>query len=200
VRLLTELVRCASVSPGTGPVTGPPYGEGRLAALLAEKVRALGGGVELREVEPGRPNFIGTFEGRDPGRSLMLEAHGDTVAVDGMTIDPFAARVRDGRLYGRGSCDTKGSMAAMLLAIEQVLAQDGATPVTVYFVSTCGEEITGLGAKALAAEGFAADVAIIGEPTDLDVIHASKGSGRFRIETFGVAAHSSAPAGGVNAI
>jgi len=200
VRLLTELVQCPSVSPGTGPVTGPPFGEERFAGLLADKVAALGGEAQLRLVEPERPNFIGTFAGRDTTRSLMLEAHADTVSVEGMTVEPFAATVRDGKLYGRGSCDTKGSMAAMLLAIEEIVAVDGQVPVTVYLVATCGEEITGSGAKALVAEGFTVDAAIIGEPTDLAVIHASKGSGRFRVETLGKAAHSSTPADGVNAI
>ncbi|MFW6146095.1 MAG: M20 family metallopeptidase [Planctomycetota bacterium] len=202
--LLAELVRCPSVTPLAGPAGQGPYGEGRYAALLGDKLRALGAAVELREVEPGRPNLVARFDGPAGAPAVMFEAHSDTVTIDGMTIDPFAAEVRDGRLYGRGACDTKAAMAAMLLAVEQVLADEGGLSATVYVVSTCGEEITGLGAKALVEEGFFAsgdvDVAIVGEPTDLDIIHASKGSGRFRVETRGKAAHSSAPADGVNAI
>ena len=198
--LLAELVRCPSVTPLAGPAGQGPYGEGRYAALLGDKLRALGAAVELREVEPGRPNLVACFEGPAGAPSVMFEAHSDTVSVDGMTIDPFAAEIRDGRLYGRGACDTKAAMAAILLAVEQVLAEGGAPGATVYVVSTCGEEITGLGAKALVGEGFRVDAAIVGEPTDLDIIHASKGSGRFRIETRGKAAHSSAPDDGVNAI
>ncbi len=201
---LAELVRCPSVTPLAGPAGEGPYGEGRYAALLAAKLRALGAAVELREVEPGRPNLVGRFDGPAGAPSVMFEAHSDTVSVDGMTIDPFAAEVRHGRLYGRGACDTKAAMAAMLLAVEQVLAEGGELPATVYVVSTCGEEITGLGAKALVDEGFFAtgevEGVIVGEPTGLEIIHASKGSGRFRIETRGKAAHSSAPADGVNAI
>ncbi|NLF29785.1 MAG: M20 family metallopeptidase [Planctomycetes bacterium] len=202
--LLAELVRCPSVTPLAGPAGQGPYGEGRYAALLGDRLAALGASVEFREVEPGRPNLIARFDGPAGSPSVMFEAHSDTVAVDGMTVDPFAAEVRDGRLYGRGACDTKAAMAAMLLAVQSVLAADGGLRATVYVVSTCGEEITGLGAKALVGDGFFAggrvDAAIVGEPTDLDIIHASKGSGRFHIETRGKAAHSSAPADGVNAI
>ena len=80
---------------------------------------------------------------------MMLEAHADTVGVDNMTIAPFEPEVRDGRLYGRGACDTKASMAAMLLGIKRVLDEDGVPPVTVYFVSTCDEEIGASGARVL---------------------------------------------------
>ncbi len=200
VELLSELVRCPSVNPVGAPVLGAPFGEARIVELLAGKVRALGGEAEVRLVQGDRGNMVGRFEGRDSSRSLMLEAHCDTVAADGMTVDPFGAEVRDGKLYGRGSCDTKASITAMLLGIGEVLATDGALPTTVYFVSTCDEEIGASGPKALVAGDFRPDAAIVGEPTDLEIVHASKGSVRLRIETFGRAAHSSAPDDGVNAI
>ena len=132
VELLSELVRCPSVNPVGAPVLGAPFGEARIVELLAGKVRALGGEAEVRLVLGDRGNMVGRFEGRDSSRSLMLEAHCDTVAADGMTVDPFGAEVRDGKLYGRGSCDTKASITAMLLAIGEVLATDGALLTTVF--------------------------------------------------------------------
>ena len=197
--LLRELVSCGSVTPGGQDVVGPNMGEERLARLLGGKLAGLGASVEVSQVCPGRANVVGRFAGTGGGKSLMLEAHSDTVSVEGMTIDPFAGDVRDGRLYGRGACDTKGSMAAMLLAIESAIA-GGATCGDVYFVSTCDEEVGASGALALMAGGFRADAAIVGEPTDLEIVHATKGTTRLAIDTHGIAAHSSMPDQGANAI
>jgi len=130
----------------------------------------------------------------------MLEAHSDTVDHQGMTIEPFQPNVRDGRLYGRGACDTKGAMAAMLWAIRAVLDADGQLPTDLYFVSTCNEELGATGAQRLVEDGLRVDAAVVGEPTELAVVHATKGAIRFRVETCGVAAHSSCPERGVNAI
>ncbi len=200
IALLSELVVCPSVNPSDRKDLQPPYGEGPLAELLAVRLRAWGAEVTLREVVPGRPNVIARFEGADPSRSLMLEAHSDTVQGSDMTIPPFEPAVRAGRLYGRGSCDTKGPMAAMLLGIRRVLDEDGRMPVTVYFVSTCDEEQGARGARALISKDFRPDLAVVGEPTDLAICHAHKGTLRWSIRTHGVAVHSSAPQRGVNAI
>lgn len=200
VALLSELVACPSVNPAERKTFRAPYGEGALADLLAARLRSWGAQVELREVVPGRPNVIACFEGKDTSRSLMLEAHSDTVQASDMTIPPFAPTVRNGRLYGRGACDTKGPMAAMLQGLRQVLDADGQPPVTVYFVSTCDEEQGARGARALIQKDFRPDWAVVGEPTDLAICHAHKGTLRWAIETQGVAVHSSAPTRGVNAI
>ena len=198
--LLARLVACPSVNPGRRQSVEPLYGEGRLAELLAGMVSPWGADVRLPEVSPGRPNFIAHFPGADQTRSLMLEAHSDTVDVGDMTIEPFEPAIRDGRLYGRGSCDTKGAMAAMLLAMEAVCDADGLPPVDVYLVSTCDEEDGATGAQRLMAEGFRADAAVVGEPTDLALVHATKGAVRYHIETRGVPAHSSTPDRGISAI
>ena len=198
--LLSELVACPSVNPGEREDFAPPFGEARLAGLLKTRLEAMGAEVALVEVAPNRPNLIATFAGRDPGRSLILDAHLDTVPVEGMTIPPFEPVVRDGLLYGRGACDTKGPMTAMLLALQRILAGDGAPPVTVHFVAGMNEEHGGTGAMALMESGFRADAAIIGEPTELAIVHAHKGSVRWRLTTHGKAAHSSTPERGVNAI
>jgi acetylornithine deacetylase len=91
-------------------------------------------------------------------------------------------------------------MAAMLTAIETVLAEQGRSPVTLHFVSTCNEELGATGAHHLVASGFRADYAVVGEPTDLAIVHAHKGALRLRLRTQGVAAHSSTPERGANAI
>ncbi len=201
--LLAELVAIPSVNPGADPDAplDRPLGEARLAAWLAARLREWGAEVTLPEVLPGRPNVIARFAGRQPERVLLFEAHMDTVAVAGMSIPPFEPAVRDGRLYGRGACDTKGPMAAMLAAIRRVQAEDGDLPLTVIFAGCCDEELGARGSRALAATpGLAPDLAVIAEPTDLGIVHAHKGTIRWRIRTRGVAAHSSAPERGVNAI
>src|SRR5437773_2701303 len=118
--LLARLVGCPSVNPVEGPVDDT-HGEARMANLLGELLGSWGAEVELVEVRPGRPNVLARFRGADEGRSLMLEAHSDTVPVAGMTVPPFGGRVEDGRFYGRGACDDKGPLAAMLLGIRRFL-------------------------------------------------------------------------------
>ena len=166
------------------------------AAWLQTLTTAWGGCARVDEILPGRVNLLATFPGRDPSRSILFEAHGDTIGGEAPPRLDAAA----GLLYGRGACDTKGAMAAMLCAIRRVLAEHGQPPVTVHFASTCKEESGGEGARALLASGFRTDMAVVGEPTRLTVIRAHKGAWRCRIVTRGVAAHSSAPERGVNAI
>ena len=198
--LLSRLVACPSVNPhGRDPHTAP-YGEERLVALLDELTQAWGAETRAPEVVPGRPNFIAHWPGADPSRAIMFEAHSDTVPGDDMAIPPFKPEVRDGRLYGRGACDTKGPMAAMLLGIRRFLDGGAPPPVSVYFCSTCDEEMGARGARGLIASDFKPDLAIVGEPTDLSICHAHKGTLRWNIRTRGVAVHSSAPERGVNAV
>ena len=197
--LLARLVACPSVNPAHVPPAGPPFGEGPLVDLLADLVGGWGAETQKVEVSPGRFNFIARFPGTGP-RSLMLEAHADTVAIDGMTIEPFNPVVRDGKLYGRGSCDDKGPMAAMLLAIRSMLDSGRRPPSTLYFVTTCDEELGSFGAHHLMAGGFRPDAAVVGEPTDMAIVHAHKGAYRFRLTTHGRAAHSSNPSMGASAI
>ncbi|MCD6364599.1 MAG: ArgE/DapE family deacylase [Planctomycetes bacterium] len=199
--VLSKLVAQPSVSPAAeAQFEYPPYGEKALAELLREMVSAIGGAAEVVESLPGRANFIARFDAPRGAPSLMFEAHADTVGVEGMVIEPFEPVVREGRLYGRGSCDTKGALAAMFLAIRGVLAADGKLPVQLYFASTWGEELGADGAVALVESGLKPDAAVIGEPTGLEIVLAHKGVVRFVIETTGLAAHSSAPGDGINAI
>jgi acetylornithine deacetylase len=166
------------------------------AEWLRTWARALGAQVRLDDVQPGRVNFLATFAGDDPTRTLLFEAHGDTVGGD----VPMRLDAEAGLLYGRGTCDNKAALAAIMTAIQRVVGAHRRPPVTVLFASTCREESGGEGVKALLASGVRADVAVVGEPTRLVPIRAHKGAWRCRIVTHGVAAHSSNPSRGDNAI
>lgn len=198
--LLSELVSCPSVNPKGLTPTGPPFGEKRLLRLLSERLKSWGAETDFQEVYPERPNLIAHFKGKNPSRTILLEAHADTVQTTGMTIAPFAPEIVNGRLYGRGSCDTKGPMAAILSAIKFILDEDGQLPTDLYFVSTCDEELGANGAHAFVKRGLRPDLAVVGEPTDLTIVHSHKGAIRWTVTTHGTAAHSSTPHLGINAI
>ncbi len=201
--LLQDLVRIPSVSPHGDPGTGHENtGEARIAEYVAEFLRKLALDVELREVAPGRPNVIGKFTSRGAKRSLAFAPHTDTVSVAGMTINPFAAEIRDGKLYGRGASDTKGSLAAMLAALANVVRQKEFREgdLDVYFCALMGEESDDYGAKALVESGFKVDFAVVGEPTNGRIVYTHKGAISCKVITRGRSVHGSMPEQGVNAI
>lgn len=197
VTLAQELVRHPSVNPDGDPGTDRT-GEQECAEYVADFLRALGADVELQPVHPGRPNVVGCFP--SPGKPRLLFApHTDTVSVGGMTIDPFGGEVRDGRLYGRGASDTKGPMASMLWALRESRELLGSLSHEIWFAGLMGEEAGQDGAKALAAqETF--DFVVVGEPTGFTIVHTHKVNVTARFVARGVAAHSSNPALGDNAI
>lgn len=192
---LAELVAINSVNPsyeGGVPETD--------VALYVERYFA-GHGIETfrQEVAPGRFNVIARLAGRRPERRVVLEAHMDTVSVLGMTIPPFEPTVRDGLLYGRGSCDTKAGLAAMMHAMATVRAEGLTPPSEVWLAAVVDEEYSFQGVLRL-CEGLRADAAIVAEPTEMRLVTASKGVLRWRMRTRGKAAHSAKPHLGVNAI
>jgi len=201
-KLLQQLVRIPSVNPDGNPgVTHP--GEQICAEFIAKFLRHAGAHVKLEAVQKNRPNVIGVFKPRGKVKTrLLLAPHTDTVSVLGMSIDPFAANVKGGKLYGRGASDTKGPMAAMLQAIKEFVVSDafrnGGLEIT--FVGLMGEEAGNYGAHAWAKKCPAYDLAIIGEPTDLKIVHAHKGCAWLKFTTKGKAVHASMPANGKNAI
>lgn len=201
--LLQELIRIPSVSPHGDPGTARKNtGEACIAEYIAEVLRKLALDVELREVEPGRPNVIGKFTSRGAKRSVAFAPHTDTVSVAGMTIDPFAAEIRDGKVYGRGACDTKGSLAAMLAALANAVRQKEfrGGDLDVYFCALMGEESGNHGVKALAESGFKVDFAVAGEPTNNRIVYTHKGALSCKVITRGRSVHGSLPEKGVNAI
>jgi acetylornithine deacetylase len=117
-----------------------------------------------------------------------------------MTIDPFAAEIRDGKLYGRGACDVKGSMAAMLFALERLNRERPSSASNVILACTVDEEFTFLGVQQLVKSGIQADFAVVAEPTRLNIVDAHKGVVRWKVTSKGKACHSSRPELGENAI
>jgi acetylornithine deacetylase/succinyl-diaminopimelate desuccinylase-like protein len=201
VELLQLLVRVPSVNPAGEPGTSE-VGEKRCAEFIAGRLENFGAeAVELREVLPGRPNVLGRFPADRPGKpKLLLCPHTDTVSVTGMTVDPFAGVRRDGRVYGRGACDTKGTIAAMLWALWEVREALPRLGHEVWFTGLMGEEAGNEGAAALAADFPGADFALVGEPTDCQIVHTHKGVTWLKLTAPGRAAHSAAPQLGENAI
>src|SRR6202030_4389228 len=195
VDLCQALVQIPSENPSGATVS---HGEEAIARFVGEFLENLGAQVEFEEIGPGRPNVYGLWP-VPPGTNqrLLFAPHLDTVTVDGMTIDPFLAQRLEGKLYGRGSANTKGSMAAMLWALKSVDLSK--LKVAVGFAGLADEEFEQLGAQACAARKMA-DFAIVGEPTNLDVVYTHKGTAWIEIETRGKSVHASLPETGVNAI
>jgi acetylornithine deacetylase len=192
-RLVCELVAIESVNPDLVP---DGAGEGAIAAFVAGWLREQGLEVEVVEPVAGRPSVVGVLRGSGGGRSLMLNAHLDTVGQGGMSrpFDPF---VEDGRVHGRGAYDMKGSLAAIMLVAKEAagLGLEGDLVIT----AVADEEVGSLGTSAV-LERHRADAAIVTEPTELRLCVAHKGFVWLEVETRGVAAHGSRADLGVDAI
>ena len=226
VETLRQLVRIPSVNPSGAEATGPIFGEGRLTDHLQHVGEQLGWRWLRQQVHPGRENLLVLVPGDPPsgdgGELLLWDVHQDTVAVDGMTVDPFGGELRDGRVYGRGASDVKGALAAMLAALSRLGCEPPAGRPTIVVAFTVNEECGFTGAQALCglwsadrtadlnlvrgtitpAELFPRppDAAIAAEPTEFQVVVAHQGMVRWRCHVEGRAAHSSRPDEGVNAI
>ncbi|MBK9137544.1 MAG: M20/M25/M40 family metallo-hydrolase [Verrucomicrobia bacterium] len=198
-RLLAELVALPSVNPAFLPAGDSRAGEQRVAEFLLCTAARAGLDVEQRDVIAGRANLLARLapSGRTRQR-VLLAPHLDTVGGD----EPqFRPQVKKGRLYGRGACDTKGSVAAMLSALLAVAGSPSRPRQTeIVFAGLVDEEYAQRGSRALAASGFRASLAIVGEPTRLRVVTAHKGDLWLRLETRGRAAHGATPHLGRNAV
>lgn len=189
--ILADLVRTRSQNPVDG--------EGAVAEYVARFLRDLGLEVGTPEVLPGRPNVVGRLRGGG-GPVLAFNSHLDTVPQGGgWTRDPFGAEIVDGQLYGRGSVDAKGSLAAFLAAIEAIVRAGTHLGGDLVMTAVMDEETCSTGAREL-VKAFKADFAVVGEPTRLQVGVAHRGSLRPIIVVSGRTAHSSRPAEGVNAV
>ncbi|GGK99565.1 ArgE/DapE family deacylase [Deinococcus radiotolerans] len=191
--LLADLVRVNSVNPSLVP--GSP-GEADLAQFIRAWLSTHGVPSETVEAAPGRPSVLARVPGTGGGRSLILNAHLDTVGTDGMTA-PFTPRVHGGRLYGRGAYDMKAGLAACLLTLLDV--RSDRLRGDVILAAVADEEHASLGMQAV-LERVTADAAIVTEPTELRVAVAHKGFTWHEIITQGRAAHGSRPDLGVDAI
>ena len=195
IRLLNQLIAIDSINPS---LVAGAAGEAAVARALADELRSIGLTVEIQDVAPGRPNVVGTLEGKAPGRSLMYCGHIDTVGVPGMTR-PFDPVERDGRIYGRGSQDMKSGVAAMIGAARVIAESGGLDTGRLMIACVVDEEHASIGADALVTR-WRADGAVVTEPTDLQVAVAHKGFEWVEIETEGRAAHGSRPSEGRDAI
>ncbi len=191
--LVASLVAIDSVNPDLVPGGA---GEAEMAAFVAGWLHNAGLEVEVDEAAPGRPSVIGVARGTGGGRSLMLNAHMDTVGVDGMER-PFEPVVRNGRMYGRGAYDMKAGLAACMLAAERLRTEELAGDVIVAAVAD--EEYASIGVQSVLGRRRT-DAAIVTEPTALRVCIAHKGFVWAEVETRGRAAHGSRPAEGIDAI
>ena len=197
-RALTRaLVRVDSRNPTLA--SGAP-GERPCAELLRGVLDSWGFRTELHEAAAGRPNLVARIGGAadGTGRSLMMNGHLDVVGVEGMIHPPFAAEERDGRLYGRGSADMKGGIAAMCAAAWRA-ARDGARGEIV-IAAVADEEYESLGTRALLARGVRADACIVTEPTRLAIMPAHRGFVWLEVTVVGRAAHGSRWDIGVDAV
>jgi acetylornithine deacetylase ArgE len=199
-RLLQDLVRLPSINPMGRSGASDQYYEVRVTNYLERFFRDLGVPFERRPVAPLRDNIVSRYESPGARTTVLLEVHQDTVPVDGMTIDPFGAEIRDGKLYGRGSCDVKGGMTAMLTAFARLVRDKPPGAANVLLACTVDEEHTFVGVQRLMEEGLQADCAVVAEPTNLQIVDAHKGVVRWKVRTEGRACHSSRPDQGVNAI
>ena len=193
--LTRALVACDSRNPAFAP---DAPGEGAAARLLADTLTAWGFTVDLVDVAPNRPNVIARIGGGHGGRSLILNGHLDTVGVAGMTHDPFGADIRDGRLYGRGSCDMKAGIAAMCAAALRAAATGLGGEVII--AAVVDEEWASIGTRHLLEMGVRAHAAIVTEPTRLAICPAHRGFSWADVRVEGRAAHGSRYDIGVDAV
>jgi len=194
VALARALIQIDSRNPTLAPDS---RGEGGCARGLASVLDDWGFSVEMTEIAPGRPNVVARLGPRD-APALMLNGHLDVVGVEGMVHDPFAAEVRDNRIYGRGSADMKGGLAAMCAAAVSGATSDANRQVLI--TAVVDEEYESLGMRAMLASGIRADAAIITEPTRLAICPAHRGFVWFEVSFTGRAAHGSRYDIGVDAI
>ena len=192
-KLACELVAIESVNPD---LVAAGSGESKIAAFVAEWLGAEGLAVQVAEPVPGRTSVIGVLAGSGGGASLMLNAHMDTVGAGGMK-DPFIPVVRNGRVYGRGAYDMKGSLAAIMIAARE--ARKLKLHGDLIVAAVADEEVASVGAAAV-LERIEADAAIVTEPTEMRLCLAHKGFAWLEVETRGVAAHGSRPDLGIDAV
>ncbi|MCS7166123.1 MAG: M20 family metallopeptidase [Gemmatales bacterium] len=200
IEWLAELVRRPSQNPMGCEVSEPGYDESAVTDFLEDLFRSWGVRYERQKVAPRRDNIVAYLPGCPTSPTWLWEAHQDTVPARGMTVAPFAAQVTNGRLYGRGACDVKGGLAAMLAACDRLLRQPAERRCSIMLACVVDEEYTFTGIRALTSRPLGADGAIVAEPTNLRIITAHKGIVRWRIHTTGRSCHSSQPELGVNAI
>jgi len=181
----------------------PPGKEKELAQYVEEYLRSLGLNTKLLDFLPNRPNLFAEYKVNDKGKKFLFDGHLDTVPVGNSslwTVDPFSGTLKEGKIFGRGTADMKGSIAAFVHALETLIDSGVELNGSVHMLLTSDEEISALGTREFLKKGYSADVSIVGEPSCLEVNVAHKGVARWRLKTLGKSTHASTPEEGVNAI
>jgi acetylornithine deacetylase len=195
VRTLADLVRINSINPS---IAADGAGEAEIAAYVAHALGSLGLEARILEPVPGRATAVGVAHGTGGGKSLMLNGHADTVGIEGMP-NPFSAEIREGRLFGRGAHDMKGSLAACIGAAKMLADAGVRLRGDVVIAAVADEEYGSLGTADL-IKHVRVDAAIVTEPTNMQVCLAHKGYIWIEVETEGKAAHGSRFAEGIDAV
>jgi len=193
VSMLSNMIRINSENP--------PGREDEIASYVAERLAELGLKAWIDRFQ-GRANALGSIKIGD-GRKMMLISHLDTVPAgekELWRIPPFSGIVKDGRVYGRGAADAKGCIASMLGCLKSLADEGWPINGEIIFAAVADEESENRGVRRLIAQGVKADYAVVGEPTNLNVCIAHRGSIFLRASFIGKAAHSSKPEKGVNAV
>ena len=207
--LLARLIQINSINPNYADGV-PEFG---CASFVHDYLQQQGLSVWYQPVFPDRPNVLARLPGLDRTRQLVFEAHMDTVTAQGMSIAPFEPQVIGGKMFGRGACDTKAGLAAMIDALTELAQKKIKPPQDILLAATIDEEFSYRGVLALCSHhgdnlvwqsstgsALQTQLAVVAEPTSLRLVTASKGVLRWQIETIGLAAHSSKPNLGRNAI
>lgn len=193
IKLLQDAVRI----PGHKDL---PQHESDVAKFYFDYFREQGIKAELQDVGKGRLNVLAWIRGSGGGSSLMLNSHTDTKPPYNMEIEPYNPVIKDGKLYGRGSLDAKAQLTAFAFALLAIHRADIPLSGDLLFVGAAGEEWDSVGSRYIARYGPKTDMAIVGEPTNLDVCIAHKGGINVTLTVLGRSAHSSVPHLGVNAV
>ncbi|UAL50531.1 M20 family metallopeptidase [Metabacillus dongyingensis] len=177
--------------------------EEKVARFIDDYLKNIGLEVYYEEVVPGRPNVIAVYDSGIPGKTLLFEGHTDVVTegdIDSWTYDPFGGEVSNGRIYGRGSCDTKGNLAAAISAVHSIKKSDAAFNGKIILCIPCDEEGMMIGIKDFIKKGWAdgVDGAIICEPEENQLCITQKGAMRIVLKTYGKMAHGAMPLTGIN--
>ena len=194
-RLITTLDRLVSIN-----TENPPGREAEAAQLILSELQSMGCRVDAVDVLPGRTNVIAVFE-NGPGPVICLQhPYRRGAGRRWLDSDPFRLRESNGQLFGRGSCDAKGPLVAMLEAMRMMIAAPESWSGTLIGAFVADEEAASLGAKAYVKTMPHIDYCVIGEPTSCTTVTAHKGSMRPLVRVRGRTAHSGMPDAGVNAI
>jgi len=193
VGIANDLIRIPSHSATPGQ-------EKEISRFVEDFMRRSGFEVVLQEVQKSRCNVMVKLGGHEEGESLALNGHLDTVPPGQDMKDPYRPAIRKKRLHGRGSCDMKGAVAAMMYTLCLLKQCDIRLGGDLYFTGVVGEETGGVGTRFLVKNGFRPDFAIVGEPTNLNLVTSHKGVEQLEIRVRGKSAHASMPDHGVNAI